>query len=182
MKNLLFTLLFSIPLLAFGQFGLEVGYSSFTGTSEDWEDAESLGGFYGQLNYKTGDFVINLGADITTNSEDIDGFGELTQAFVMLRLGVQYSISLSDNFSLNPGIKLGSYALAFDFLGASAASGSTGWAIGVDAVYMFTENLGVNIGIDHNIISEGEWDGDIEGVVVEKYNGLSIRPGLKVYF
>ena len=88
---------------------------------------------------------------------------------------------MGDSFSLNPGIKFGSYALAFDFLGASAASGSTGLAIGVDAVYMFTENLGVNIGIDHNIISEGEWDGDIIGPV-EEYSGLSIRPGLKFYF
>ena len=181
MKKILFSLLFSFPLIAFGQFGLEVGYSSFTGTSENWEDAESLGGIYGQFNFKTGDFVINVGADITGNSEDIDGF-EMVQAFVMLRLGVQYSISLGDSFSLNPGIKFGSYALAFDYDGMlSAASGSTGLAIGVDAVYMFTENLGVNIGIDHNIISEGEWDGDISGPV-EKYNGLSIRPGLKFYF
>ena len=46
---------------------------------------------------------------------------------------------------------------------------------------MFTDKLGLNIGIDHNIISEGQWDGDIIGTV-EEYNGLSIRPGLKFYF
>lgn len=181
MKNYFFTLLVSFPLLAFGQFGLDFGYSNFTGTSENWEDSESLGGFYGQLNYKTSDFVINLGADITTNSEDFDG-DKMSQAFVMLRIGAQYSISLGDDFSLNPGIKLGSYALAFDYLGLSAATGSTGLAIGVDAVYMFTENLGVNIGIDHNIISEGEWDGDLDGLEVEEYSGLSARLGMKYYF
>ena len=181
MKNLLFSLLFCFPLIAFGQSGLEFGYSSFTGTSDNWEDAESLSGIYGQFNFKTGDFGINVGLDLTGNSEDIDGFGEMVQAFVILRVGVQYSISLSDSFSLNPGIKFGSYALAFDFLGSSAASGSAGFAIGVDAVYMFTDKLGLNIGIDHNIISEGQWDGDIIGTV-EEYNGLSIRPGLKFYF
>ena len=180
MKNLILSFLISLPLVAIGQVGLEVGFSNFTGTSENWEDAESLGGLYGQLNIKIGAVILNVGTDITANSEEYLG-ETLTEALVILRLGMQFPISLGDSFSLNPGIKFGSYGLAFDYGGVSAASGSIGFAIGVDAVYMFNEHVGINVGIDHNIISEGEWDGDIDGIV-EEFAGLSIRPGLKVFF
>lgn len=179
MKNLLFSLLFSFPLIAFGQFGLEVGYSSFySDLGFEAVDAESLGGFYGQANFKTGDFVINLGADINATSETSSGI-TATTAVVILRVGMQYSIALGDSFSINPGFKLGSYGIGYSIDGTTLAEGHIGLALGVNAVYMFTEHIGVNIGIDNNILFEGEWD---DGDPVEGFSGLSIRPGLKFYF
>ena len=179
MKKILFSLLFSFPLIAFGQFGLEVGYSSFySDLGFENVDAENLGGFYGQANFKTGDFVINLGADINAMSEDYAG-STSTTAVVILRVGMQYSIALGDSFSINPGFKLGSYGIGYSYGGTTLAEGHIGLGLGFDAVYMFTENIGVNIGIDNNILFEGEWD---DGSSVEGFSGLSIRPGLKFYF
>lgn len=179
MKKILFSLLFCFPLIAFGQFGLELGYSSFySDLGFEDTDAENFGGFYGQANFKTGDLVINLGADITAYSEDVLGLTS-TVAVVILRVGMQYSIAINDSFSLNPGLKIGSYGIGYDYNGTTIAEGHLGVGIGLDAVYMFTENIGVNIGIDNNILFEGEFD---DGSSVDGFSGLSIRPGLKFYF
>jgi len=166
MKSVLFTLLFSLPLLAFGQFGLEVGFATFTSDLDYYDSANPYYGFYGQANFKTENLGFNLGMDIHSDTDE---------AIAVLRLGAEYSIAISDAVSINPGVKLASYGIAW---GVNTTESHLGFAPGVNFNWMFSEKLGLVVGLDYNILFEGEYD----GYTVPGFTGLSSRAGLKFNF
>ena len=166
MKNLFFTLLFSFPLLAFGQFGLEVGLATFSSDLDYYVSANTYTGFYGQANFKTGNLGFNLGMDLHSDPDE---------AIAVLRIGALYSIAISDKFSINPGIKLASYGIAW----GQNTEAHLGFAPGVNGNWMFNEKWGVVVGLDYNILLEGEWE---DGTPVAGFTGLSGRAGLKFNF
>ena len=55
----------------------------------------------------------------------------------------------------------------------------SGYALGLDVSLMFTEGFGLNLGVDYNELLDGQWN---DGDFVSGFEGVFIRPGIKIYF
>ena len=177
MKNFFLSLLIAVPCLLHGQFGLELGSSAFSSDlGFSGVSAETFGGIYGQANLKLGSVLISLSTDINTYSE-----GSASTAVVALKLGFQSSFELggSGRLFLHPGVKLGSYGIGYASNSSSTLSeGHLGVASSVDFVAMLGTSLGLTLGLDYNILFEGE----LEGIPVDGFNYLEPNLGLRFYF
>jgi hypothetical protein len=171
MKKTILTLLVAIPSVIYGQFGLEIGASAFNSDlGFGSQHSETFTGFYGQANLKLNSLILSASTDVNLYEE-----GSSATAVVSFKLGLQSNIELGETISLSPGVKFGSYGIGYD---GGASEGHLGMAPGIDFVWMFTKSIGLNLGVDYNIL----FDGQLEGYDVEGFNYIESSIGVKLYF
>ena len=176
MKNLFLSLFLVAPFLAQGQFCLEFGGVAFDSNLGFVDSApESFSGIYGQANIKINSVFLSFSADATTFTE-----GGSTVAVACLAVGVQSYIELGSagNFALSPGLKLGSYGIAYDYGANLYTESHFGLAPRVDFIIMIGKSIGFNFGLEYNMLDEGE----LEGVAVDGFEYLEANAGIKLFF
>ena len=176
MKKLILAILL-LPLgVVNGQFGLEFGGAAFESNLGFVNSApESFAGLYGQANIKINSAFLSFSADATSFTEN-----NSTVAVVCLGLGVQSYIELGSagNFALCPGLKFGSYGIAYDDGVNVFTESHLGIAPRVDFVIMIGKAVGFNFALEYNILDDGEFEGN----AVDGFEYLEANAGIKLFF